>query len=148
MKTTSTVALLILSALLSGLSQKAGADQGPPAGATNNAAATQEKPRPLTKDDGLKCSFSQDLGASLSSPFGGTMSAAANHFKCEDKNGKMVEIELISTDPSKNAGIENGLVAIRTKKFGTVYRGNEEGKYDVYYMTDSKIKQLKTFLGF
>jgi hypothetical protein len=41
----------------------------------------------------------------------------------------------------------DGKIAIRTKKFGTVYRGNEAGKLDTYEMTDVQIKQLKAFLG-
>ena len=150
MKKTSLVALLIVAAHLTGYSQESKTNQVPTAGVTNGAAASQEKPRPLTKEDGLTCSFSQDLGLSFGSNYGtsGSASATANHFKCKDKDGKEVEIELISKDSSKNAGLENGKVAIRTKDFGTVYRGNDEGTFDVYYMTDSQIKKLKKFLGF
>jgi hypothetical protein len=83
----------------------------------------------------------------MGNAFGGSMSASANHFKCSDKAGKEREIELISSDPSKNAGIENGKVAIRTKSFGVVYRGNSEGTFGVIEMTDSQIKKLKAFLG-
>jgi hypothetical protein len=101
----------------------------------------------VTKEDGLSCSFSQDLAMSLGSPTSGSVSASANHFTCFDKTKDEVEIELISTDPSVNVIAKGGKIGIRTKKFGTVYRGNEAGKLDVYEMTDTQIKQLKTFLG-
>ena len=41
---------------------------------------------------------------------------------------------------------DNGKVAIRTKNFGTVYRGNKPGELDTFEMTDSQIKKLKTFM--
>lgn len=101
-----------------------------------------EKYRVVTSDDGLSCTFSQDLSVSLGSPTSvGTMRASADHFRCIDKAKKEVEIELVST------GLEGGKVAIRTKQFGTVYRGNEEGKFSTYEMTDSQIRQLKAVLG-
>lgn len=143
MKQTVLIALILVAIQFTGCSQNT--NQAPTAGATNNATATatQEKPRPLTKEDGLTCSFTQDLSTS-----GGTMYATANHFKCTDKQGKEVEIELINTDPNKNSGVEDGKVAIKTKDFGTVYRGNDDTTFDVYYMTDSQIEKLKKFLGF
>jgi hypothetical protein len=55
---------------------------------------------------------------------------------------------LISTDPNENAGLENAKVAIKLKDFGTVYRGNENGKFDVYEMTDIQINGLRKFLGY
>jgi len=76
---------------------------------------TTEKYRVLTSDDGLSCEFTQDMSLSLGSGFTGRMSASANHFACIDKTGKNVEIELVSSDPHLNAGLENGKVAIRTK---------------------------------
>jgi len=119
----------------------------------STASAQQAKPnvaqkyRVVTKEDGLSCAFSQDLAMSLGSPSGGTVSASANHFICLDKMKKEVEIELASKDPNINVIAKDGKIAIRTKKFGTVYRGDEAGKLDVYEMTDTQIKQLKTFLG-
>jgi len=124
-----------------------------PATTKNTASAQQPKPsvaqkyRVVTKQDGLSCSFSQDLAMSLGSPSSGSVSATANHFICLDKTKKEVEIELISKDPSVNVIAKDGKIEIRTKKFGSVYRGNEVGKLDVYEMTDTQIKQLKAFLG-
>jgi hypothetical protein len=106
-----------------------------------------EKYRAVIKADGLSCSFTQDISMSMGSGFSGTMTASANHFRCVDKIGKEREIELINNDPSRNAGIENGKVAIRTKNFGVVYRGNSEGTFATYEMMDSQIKKLKVFLG-
>jgi len=106
-----------------------------------------EKYRALRSDDGLSCAFSQDISMSTGAGLSGTMSASANHFECKNKTGKEVEIELISANPSVNAGLENGKVAIRTKMFGTVYRGNQPSTFDTYEMTDSQIKRLKTYLG-
>jgi hypothetical protein len=71
----------------------------------------------------------------------GTMTASANHLKCVNKANKEVEIEIASVEAA------NGKVAIRTKQFGTVYRGNERGTFSAYEMTDRQIRQLKTFLG-
>jgi hypothetical protein len=101
--------------------------------------------RTLTPGDGLSCSFSQDIFLNPGFNSSGTAYAPANHFECTDKAGKKREIELIST---KNAVPEGQKVAIKTKDFGTVYRGNEKGNYDTYELTDSQIKKLKTFLGF
>jgi hypothetical protein len=106
-----------------------------------------EKYRAVAKVDGLSCAFTQDISANIGSGFGGTMSASTNHFKCIDKAGKEREIELINNDPSKNAGLENGKVAIRTRTFGVVYRGNSQGTFGTYEMTDTQIKNLKAFLG-
>ena len=96
----------------------------------------------------MSCTFSQDVTLGFGANFSGTMSATANHFKCSDRTGGKIEIELISIDPSRNAYVQNGKVAIRTKDFGTVFRGNEQGKFDQYEMTDNQIKKLKAFLGF
>jgi TonB family protein len=120
----------------------------------NAAAQSQAEQQPdtgpyhvVTSDDGLSCAFSQDISASVGYGLRGTMSASANHFKCKNGEGSQVDIELVSADPNVNARLENGKVAIRTKKFGTVYRGNEAGQLDRYEMTDSQIKRLKSFLA-
>jgi ankyrin repeat protein len=102
----------------------------------------------LTNSDGLSCAFTQDISASVGYGLSGTMSASTNHFKCKARTGKEVEIELVSTNPNVNAGIEHGKVAIRTKMFGTVYRGNSSSTFGTYEMTESQIKRLQTFLGF
>lgn len=98
--------------------------------------------RALTKDDGLSCKFTQDLTMTMSSPLAGGVSSTTDHFKCTDKTKAQVEIELVST------GLENGKVAIRTKKFGTVYRGNDPNTFGTYEMTGTQISQLKSFLAF
>jgi TonB family protein len=120
-----------------------------PGGAPAAAKATRpavsatgaQKYRVVTAEDGVSCKFSQDISMSLGSGFSGTMSASANHFRCTGMAHEEVEIELIS------AGVDNGKVAIRTRRFGTVYRGNEEGTLDVYEMTDSQIERLKSYLA-
>jgi ubiquitin-protein ligase len=97
--------------------------------------------RVLRSDDGLSCQFSQDMSISMGSGLNGSISGVQNHFKCKDMaSHRESEIELDS------AGLENGKVAIRTKKFGVIYRGNETGKFDVYEMTDGQITHLKTYL--
>jgi ankyrin repeat protein len=119
-------------------------------GAANSASLTSangETLHAVTNSDGLSCAFTQDLSASAGYGLSGSMSASANHFKCKGRTGKEVEIELISSDPSVNAGLEDGKVAIRTKMFGTVYRGNRPATFDTYEMTESQIKKLKAFLG-
>jgi hypothetical protein len=110
-------------------------------------AATPEKYRAVTKEDGLSCSFSQDLSISMGYGLSGTASASANHFTCLDKAKKEVEIELISKDPNTNVIPKGGKIEIRTKKFGAVYRGNEPGTTEIYEMKDTQIKQLKAYLG-
>lgn len=105
------------------------------------AKGKTEKYRVLKSSDGLSCQFSQDLSMTLSTPFSGTVTGTANHFTCINKAKKEVEIAL------KSVGLENGKVAIRTKEFGTIYRGNEPGEFGAYEMTDRQIRQLKTFLG-
>jgi uncharacterized protein len=104
--------------------------------------------RLITNNDGLSCAFSQDLSFSFASLSGGTVSGSANHFACSDKMGKKREIELKSNDPSTNVKEGNRKLAILTKDFGTVLRGNEAGSFDHYEMTDNQIKKLRTFLGF
>ncbi|MGA2905856.1 MAG: hypothetical protein ABSD98_18680 [Candidatus Korobacteraceae bacterium] len=99
-----------------------------------------EKYRVVASDDGLSCEFSQEISASLGPGLSGTIRAVANHFECKDKMAGERELEL------ESVGIENGKVAIRTKKFGTVYRGDEPGNFSTYEMTDSQIRQIKTFL--
>jgi hypothetical protein len=95
------------------------------------------------------CSISQALSlGNMSANFTGTVKLAANHFKCIDKMGKEREIELISTDPEENVIHEDGKIAINTKKFGTMYRNNEIDNTDTYWMPDSQINNLKTYLGF
>jgi hypothetical protein len=137
-RTTGTVALSVVITLLLVTLSTSDAQQ----------ANDTEKYRVVTKADGLSCSFYQDVSASMGTGFSGTMHATANHFQCKDKAGKKREIELISTDTNMNVGIENGKVAIRTKDFGTVYRGNKKGELKTFEMTDSQMKKLKTFLGF
>ena len=78
----------------------------------------------------------------MTSPLGGNMTSAANHFDCADKEGKKRSIEL------ESVGLVDGKVAIKTKNFGTVLKGNAQGKFDKYEMTESQIKQLQVFLGF
>lgn len=109
--------------------------------------AATRKYRAVTREDGLSCSFSQDLSISMSSTATGSASASANHFTCTDKAGKDVEIALISRDPNVNVVAKDGQIAIRSKQFGTIFRGNEEGTFDTYEMTDVQIGQLKAFLG-
>ena len=41
----------------------------------------------------------------------------------------------------------NGKVRIKTKDFGTVFKGNEQDTLHKYEMTDGQIKSLKAFLG-
>ena len=138
MRTARGVALLVASALALLTPATAGAQQTPKKTETQRAA---EKYRVLTEDDGLSCAFSQDLSISMGGGFSGSIGATKDHFKCVDKAKKEVEIEL------KSVGAANGKVAIRTTKFGTVYRGNEPGTFGTYEMTDRQIKELKTFLG-
>ena len=149
-QTVTTIATLAILALVAcnrlATAQSASEKPSAPA-ATSEPARSQQKPRQLTKEDKLICSFSQDLTANANNGLSGNVSATTNHFTRKDKDGKEIEIELTSPDSSKNAGIENGMAAIRTKNFGTVYRGNEEGKFDTYYMTEDQIKKLKKFLG-
>ncbi len=110
---------------------------------------TSGKYRIITKADCLSCSISQALSlGNMSANFTGTVKLAANHFKCIDKMGKEREIELISTDPEENVIHEDGKIAINTKKFGTMYRNNEIDNTDTYWMPDSQINNLKTYLGF
>jgi hypothetical protein len=117
---------------------------------TVQPAPVPEVYRVVKKADGLSCSLSQDIAMSFgpNPNFSGTMSASANHFRCKDKAGKQREIELISLDPAKNAQVEGGKVAILTKDFGKVYRGNEEGKFGTIEMTNTQIAKFKVFLGF
>jgi len=117
-----------------------------PAGQQAKPAAP-EKYRVVKKEDGLSCSFSQDLSISMGYGTSGTASASANHFTCLDKAKKEVEIELVSKDPNTNVVAKEGKIGILTKKFGTVYRGNEADATGTYEMTDTQIKQLKAFLG-
>ena len=70
------------------------------------------------------------------------MTATRNHFNCTDKKGKEMSIELESTQ------LVNGKVAIKTTDFGTVLRGNQEGSFDEYEMTECQITEVKKFLGF
>jgi hypothetical protein len=99
--------------------------------------------RPLTQKDGFSCTFSQDLSVSMTSPgLSGNMAATRDHFDCTDKEGKKRSIELTST------GLVNGKVEIKTRDFGTILRGNEQGTFDRYEMMESQIKKLKAFLGF
>ena len=99
----------------------------------------------LRLEDRLSCLFSQDL--SLSFP-GGLNTATVNltptknHFDCYDKEGKKRSIEL------ESVGLADGKVAIKTKNFGTVLRGNSKGTFDKYEMTEDQIKDLQVFLGF
>jgi hypothetical protein len=110
---------------------------------------TSGKYRIITKADCLSCSISQALSlGNMSANFTGTVKVAANHFKCIDKTGKEREIELISTDPAEEVIHEDGKIAINTKEFGTIYRNNEIDNTDTYWMPDSQIKKLKTYLGF
>ena len=52
-------------------------------------------------------------------------------------------IELKSAVPTSD-----GKVAIVTKDFGVVFRGNANGSFNKYEMTESQIASLKKFLGF
>jgi hypothetical protein len=101
-----------------------------------------EKYRVLTPDDGLSCAFSQDLSLSLNAGFGGSVTGTTDHFKCTDKQGKEISIDLNSVEPV------DGKIEIKTKQFGTILRGNEAGSLDKYEMTASQITKLKAFLGF
>jgi len=134
-------------AMLGALFIAIGIWKGRTSGTISQPTIAVGKYRTLTKADGLSCAFSQDLTISLGSGFSGSASASANHFRCVDETGENREIELVSKDPNENVGIENGKVAIKLKNFGTVYRGNESGKFDVYEMTDSQISALRKFLG-
>ena len=118
-----------------------------PSSAQHAKSTAAQKYRAVTEEDALSCSFSQDLSLSLGSPTSGSASASANHFTCLDKANKEVEIELISSNPNVNVVPKGGKIGIRTKRFGTIYRGNEAGALHTYEMTDSQIKQLKAFLG-
>jgi hypothetical protein len=118
-----------------------------PASSASLTSTNGERPRALTRGDGLSCAFSQDISTSLNGGLSGTMSASANHFRCKNKTGNEVEIDLISSDPNVNAGVEDGKIAIRTKMFGTAYRGNQSGTFGTYELTESQIKKLKAFLG-
>jgi len=69
------------------------------------------------------------------------MTSARGHFDCIDKEGKERSIDL------KSAGAVGGKVGIKTKDFGTIFRGNGEGTLDKYEMTEGQIKKLKAFLG-
>jgi TonB family protein len=112
-----------------------------PSRAQTQPAKNTEKYRVLTKNDALSCTFSQTLSASVGGKLTGTITAAANHFECSDDAGdEGVNVELTSAE------LENGKVAIRTKNFGTIYRGNEAGSFYTYEMTDSQIQELRTFL--
>lgn len=122
-------------------------DKSTPTTIPQRKSGAVQKYRELTKDDGPSCSFSQDLSISMGSPFSGSASASANHFTCLDKAGKEVEIALISRDPNVNAVPKGGKIGIRTKLFGTFYRGNEDETFDKYEMTDIQIRQLRAFLG-
>lgn len=98
--------------------------------------------RVLTSEDGLSCAFSQDISASMDYGPSGQMSATKNHFDCTNVEGKSVSIELDSAD------LVNGKVGIKTKRFGTIFRGNEPGSFDKYEMTERQILKLKKFLGY
>lgn len=107
------------------------------------AAAVNEKYRVLTPDDRLSCAFSQDLSMSMGGyGLSGSVSATSDHFKCADKTGTEIEIEL------KSVGMVDEKVGIRTKQFGMIFRGNEPGSFDKYEMTETQIAKLKKFLGF
>jgi len=104
-------------------------------------ALCAEKYRALTSEDGLGCEFEQSVSVSAGPGLSGTMSATATHFKCGNHDTVPVEIR------TESVGLdESGRVAIRTKNFGTFYRGNKPGEFSTYEMTDSQIKKLKTFV--
>ncbi len=99
--------------------------------------------RLLTPADSLSCAYSQDLSLSLGGNFSGNITGTTEHFDCTNNSGKKIAVELkfaVSTS--------DGKVAIITKDFGVVFRGNEKGSFDKYEMTESQIANLKKFLGF
>jgi hypothetical protein len=100
-----------------------------------------EEYRILTPEDSFSCVFSQELSTSMLDSAHSSLTAN-NHFDCTDKGGKKVSIDLWSVKPS------GGMIEIKTKKFGTVLKGNEMGTFDRYEMKESQIKKLRTFLGF
>jgi TPR repeat protein len=115
--------------------------KSPLAQASLQEAKGTDRYRVLTPEDGLSCEFSQDLSISTGYGLSGQISGTRNHFDCTDKAGKSIAIQL------KSAGLVNGKVGIVTKDFGTILKGNEEGSFDKYEMTESQIAKLKKFLG-
>jgi len=109
--------------------------------AQTQPAKNAERYRILTRNDALSCTFSQTLSAHVGGELTGTITGVAYHFECGDDAGDEGDVELTSAE------LENGKIAIRTKNFGTIYRGNEPGSFDTYEMTDSQIQKLKTFLN-
>lgn len=114
-----------------------------PSSAQRAESSAAQKYRAVTEEDALSCSFSQDATPTP----GGEVILSGNHFTCLDKANKEVEIELISRNPNVNVVPKGGKIGIRTKRFGTIYRGNEPGTLHTYEMTDTQIKQLKAFLA-
>lgn len=93
--------------------------------------------RPLTPKDGLSCGARV---ASMGFTFFGTPSGELTGFECLDKGGKTSSIELKSKEFSDGK--------IETKDFGVIIMKQTNGTSATYEMTESQIKQLRTFLGF
>lgn len=99
---------------------------------------------PLRLEDRLSCMFSQKLSVSIGDINRATvnLTPTQNHFDCYDKQGTRKSIEL------ESVALADGKLAIKTKNFGTVLRGNSKGTFDKYEMTEQQIKDLQVFLGF
>jgi hypothetical protein len=125
--------------------------------------AAKERYRVVTEADGLKCTFSQDAATSMGMRLNGivgsvyisprspksdvSMWSVANHFNCTKKTGTEIEIALLNKVPNLSTDTKNGKVAIRTRDFGTIYKGDEDDTLSTYEMTESQIKKLRSFLG-
>ena len=141
MKTTALIAALIIVSLqLTCFSQDSKTNQAQTSSVTNSSSATQEKPRALTKEDGIQFEIHAAMYYTSSSHLPHGM---LGQFGLADSSGKFIELELVGQQPGMAFRFFDGVIT--TKMFGDIILTSTDPMS--FSATETQIKKIHEFLS-